>query len=320
VLVVDDGHWADSSTRDLLDFIARRIRRLPLLLLVTYRSDEVHSMHPLSVILDGWRRAKIAQRIDMRTFTNDDVSELVCARLGSQHVDAGFVETLCTRTDGVPFAAEELLEEAIGSGHLVRRDGTWQASGWTRLALPDTLAKNVLRRLNRFEPTQMRVIAAAAVLGRTFDTRLLPALTDLPREVVSTALLAATSAQIFEADSDDRCRLRFRHSLTHEVVRDAVPVWDAANLHGRAADMLSQEVARTDPPPTGRRQPGSLSQRERQLLSRLASGMTDQQIADALIISVRTVRSHLDRIRDKTGRRRRSELTMLAVELGLLAP
>src|SRR5262249_48141394 len=108
VFVVDDAQSADASTRELLDFVARRVCHLPLLLVMTYRRDEVGKAHPLRGVLDGWRRAGLTSKLTMRPLTRPEVGRLVRARLGADRVSHGFVNVLAKRTEGVPFAVEEV--------------------------------------------------------------------------------------------------------------------------------------------------------------------------------------------------------------------
>ena len=242
VLVVDDIQWADASTRELLDFVARRLRQLPLLLVMTYRRVEVGSSHPLHVALDGWRRAGLASTLALRPLTAAEVGRLVCARLGVDRVSHGLVDLMVKRTEGVPFAVEEVLEGAIGSGHIYERDGVWLSKPLSRFDLPESLSAGILQRLDRLDPDHRYVVIAAAILGRKFDPRLLQELTGLPAHVVSAALAAAAKAQFLESDPEDRTRLRFHHALHHEAICGAAPVWDAIDLHSRVADVISRTV------------------------------------------------------------------------------
>lgn len=242
ILVVDDVQWADASTRELLDFVARRARQLPLLLLMTYRSDEVSSVHSLRVILDGWRRAGLVSTLALRPLTPPEVRRLICVRLGVDRVSHGFVDMLVARSGGVPLVVEQLLEHAINSGQMFERDGVWQFSALSTLDMPDSLAAGILRRLSRLDSAHVQVVTAAAVLGRVFDPRVLPELTGQPAQTVSAALHAAVNAQLLDTDTSDRRRLCFHHPLIHEAVYKAIAVWEATDLHARAADVLSRTV------------------------------------------------------------------------------
>lgn len=242
LFVVEDVHWADASTRALIDFVARRTRKLPLLLVVTERPDEGGATHPVRVMLDGWRRAGLASVVQLAPLARIDVQRLACARLEAERVSSELVDMLVHRSEGVPYAVEELLEAAIRSGHVSPSAGGWQCSELSGLHLPTTLAVGVLQRLDRLEPEHRRVVMAAAVLGSTFDPGLLAELTGLRAPVVWAALTAATRARLVETDPTHRGRLRFRHALTYEAVRDAVPVWEATTMHSRAADALAAAV------------------------------------------------------------------------------
>lgn len=240
VLVVDDVQWADASTRELLDFVARRTRRLPLLLIMTCRTDEVSLAHPLQVILDGWRRAG-ASTLTMRPFTTSEIGRFIRARLGADRVSHGFVNLVAKRTQGVPAIVEQVLEEAIDSGRVIECGGVWQCSALAKLDLPDSLVVAIRRRLHLLEPEHIPIVTAAAVLGRRFDPAVLPELTGLPADAVSAALQAAADARLLESDMSNRC-LRFHSPLTHEAVYRAVPVWEAVDLHNRVADVISRTV------------------------------------------------------------------------------
>lgn len=240
ILVVDDVQWADASTRELLDFVARRARQLPMLLVMTYRCDEVSSAHALRVILDGWRRAGLASTLTLRPLAAPEVRRLICARLGVTRVSHGFVDMLVARSGGLPLVVEQLLEHAVNSGQMLERDGVLQYAALSRLDMPDSLAAGIIRRLDRLVGAHVRVVRAAAVLGRAFDPGLLPELTELPAHTVSAALHASVNAQLLGTDSSDRGRLSFQHPLIHEAIYKATAVWEATELHARAADVLSR--------------------------------------------------------------------------------
>jgi class 3 adenylate cyclase len=100
LLVIEDVHWADASTRELLDYLARRLTDLPSLILVTYRRDELNRRHPLMPVLQGWRRSGVADVIELEPLSADGVGEMLAAILGEGGVDAELRELMVERSEG----------------------------------------------------------------------------------------------------------------------------------------------------------------------------------------------------------------------------
>src|SRR5215204_2438904 len=113
LMVIEDVHWADASTRELLDYLARRLTDLPSLILVTYRRDELNRRHPLMPVLHGWRRSGVADVVELDPLSSDGVGEMLAAMLGEEAVDAELRELMVERSEGNPFVLEEMLREAV---------------------------------------------------------------------------------------------------------------------------------------------------------------------------------------------------------------
>jgi DNA-binding CsgD family transcriptional regulator len=154
VLVVEDLHWADRSTRDLLAFLVRNLRR-GVTLLLTVRSDELHRRHPLRPLLAELERGGRTERIDLRRLTRRELTELLTGILG--HAPApGLVADVWDRSDGNPFFAEELAA--------AHAEGT---------QLPEALRDLLLARVEALPEAAQRVLQVAAVAGRRVDHHLL---------------------------------------------------------------------------------------------------------------------------------------------------
>ncbi len=131
LLVLEDIHWADRSTRELFVYLARNLRSAQIVLVGTYRSDDLHRRHPLRSLLVELERSGAVERIDLARFDRDEVRELISAIVGAEP-SAEFVERTFRRSDGNVFFAEELL--AV--------DDTYDA------AMPPTLREIVLARVD----------------------------------------------------------------------------------------------------------------------------------------------------------------------------
>jgi len=100
LLVIEDVHWADASTRELLDYLARRLTDLPSLILVTYRRDELNRRHPLMPVLQGWRRSGLADVVELEPLSPDGVGDMLAAILGEDSVNAELRELMVERSEG----------------------------------------------------------------------------------------------------------------------------------------------------------------------------------------------------------------------------
>src|SRR5439155_10027164 len=195
LLVLDDIHWADSSTRELLDYAARRLAGSRVMLLATYRSDELDRRHPLTRVVQVWRRTGLAAVIAVPAMQAPDVAVMIAAILDAEEVSADLAALLGGRAEGNPFALEEMLREALDRGEIFRTESGWQRS-FESPAMPETVREAVLLRLGRLDPDETEVLRAAAVLGRTFEYGLLVEVAAADEDVVLAALESAVAQQL----------------------------------------------------------------------------------------------------------------------------
>jgi class 3 adenylate cyclase len=241
LLVLEDLHWADPSSRELLEYVARRIRRRSrVLLLVTYRSDELNRRHPLLPLVQGWQRSGIAQLIELKPLAAGDVARMVSAILDNAPVEVELRDFLHRRTEGNPFVLEELLKAALDHGDIYLTAGGWDRKAIHELRLPQTVRQAILLRVERMSDTQAEILRAAAVLGRSFDYRMLVGVSQHREAQVLSALRAFVQDQLMDEESSGR--YRFRHALTREAIYDDLIAPERERLHAGAADWLRQEL------------------------------------------------------------------------------
>ena len=234
LLVIEDVHWADASTRELLDYLARRLTDLPTLILVTYRRDELNRRHPLMPVLQGWRRSGVADVVELETLSADGVGEMLNATLGQESVDAELRALMVERSGGNPFVLEEMLREVVDAAG--RPGAARELSG---TPLPETVRHAILLRVQRLEDDQVAVLETAAILGRSFDAETLLAVSGEPESVVHAALEAAIAQQLLEEDPSRPARYRWRHALTQEAIYAETVTPRRQAIHSRAADALA---------------------------------------------------------------------------------
>jgi AAA ATPase domain len=237
LFIIEDLQWSDPATRDLVDYLARRAPSLPLLLLATYRSDELHRRHPLRSTVHGWRRGGLAEFVELAPLKRDDVGAMSQAILDDE-VSEEFRDYIHDRTEGSPLALEEMLREAIDRGDIFRSARGWDRKPLTQLRIPRAVAEVVLLRLDRLDEQKTSVLNAASVLGRSFSYGALAAITALIDSTVRGALEELVKDQMLEPDADVRGSFRFRHALIQEAVYDQILSPHRDDLHLRVAGVL----------------------------------------------------------------------------------
>jgi len=225
VVVVEDLHWADSSTRDLIAFLARNIHAARVLLIVTYRADDLHRRHPLTALLAELERGE-ASWFRLAGLARADVAELAANAAGPAGVRD--VSLLFDRTGGNPFFIEELL-----------------AAPAPVTALPEGLRGVLLARLRDLPDPVLAVLRPASVLGQGFTEDLLAAATGLPLPDIEDALRRAVDHNILRAAAGG---LRFRHDLMREAVYDDLLPAQRHRLHVAAAAAIEADETIIDPP------------------------------------------------------------------------
>ena len=239
LLIVEDLHWADASTREMLDYMTRRLRQTRIMVLATYRRDEMHRKHPLAPIVQGWRRSGSAKVIELEPLDGPQIESMVRAIFDVNEVSEEFRDFLHERSEGNPFVLEEMLKEAIDSGDVYRSEsGEWERKDLAQLAIPRSVSDNILARVERMDPDHADVLRAAAILGPQLDYDILLALTGTQENVVQAALTACVQQQLI-VPADRTGVYRFRHALTREAVYEDLILPRRQQLHARAAEILA---------------------------------------------------------------------------------
>ncbi|MEA2628225.1 MAG: hypothetical protein QOJ10_685 [Chloroflexota bacterium] len=237
LLVLEDLHWADASTREMLDFLVRRFRTGRVMILGTYRSDEMHRKHPLLPTVQGWRRAGLVEVVDLNPLSPEAVAGMVGAIFDVETVTDEFRDFLHGRCEGNPFVLEEMLKLAIDRGDMYRTERGWERKDLKELKLPRTVKDAILMRVERLDEQQVQLLGTAAVLGQSFDASLLRQASGQSAEAVEEALHAAEQQQILE-EEPAAGRYRFRHALTREVIYEDLPAPKRERLHLSTAAAL----------------------------------------------------------------------------------
>ncbi len=220
LLAFEDIHWADPSTLGLLEFITRHVRDEPLLLVATFRSDELHRRHPLRPVLAELGRLPVSARVDLGPLTAEDVARQAGTILG-ERPQPELVDELVRRTAGNAFFVEELLAARIdASDH----------------ELSPLLHDVVAARLERLPEATRQLLGVVAVAGPTAEHALLEAVTDTRGAALTEVLRPAVEQHILLIDGQS---YRFRHALVQEVVEHELLPGERTRLHRAVAGKLT---------------------------------------------------------------------------------
>jgi DNA-binding CsgD family transcriptional regulator len=220
VLILEDMHWADRSTRTFVAFLARSLRQERVALLLSYRTDELHRRHALRPLLSELDRLERARRIELQPFDRDELAEALDDILGGAP-SAALVERLFARSEGNPLYTEELLAAGL--------DG--------RGAAPQSLRDAFIVRIERLPEDAQRAARAVAVGGR-LDEATIASVTGIAGERLHEALRAAVAEQVLVTDEDDR--FGFRHALLREALYDDLLPGERGDLHLALARCFEQ--------------------------------------------------------------------------------
>ncbi|HEY6597433.1 MAG TPA: AAA family ATPase [Asanoa sp.] len=229
VLVVEDLHWADRSTRDLIGFFVRAARSARVLLVCTYRTDELHRGHPLRSFLAELDRARGVERIQVDRLDRDDTAAVLAGLLGAEPGQRA-VDTIYERAQGNPFFVEEL---AAAGDPVPCAD------------IPASLRDLLLARVDRLPEGAQPILRIAAAGGIRLSHDLLAQVAGVPDTQLEMAVRAAVAAQLIVADADGG--YEFRHALVREAVHDDLLPGEHARLHARYAAAIEADPALVAP-------------------------------------------------------------------------
>ncbi|MEV7340221.1 AAA family ATPase [Streptomyces sp. NPDC093544] len=239
LLILEDLHWADQSSRDLLRFLLSRgllqspasgAPPHPLAIFASYRADDLHRRHPLRPLLAELVRLPAVDRLELRPLADAEVARLVRG-LRTDPLSDTTVRRIVDRAEGNAFYAEELLAATADP----LPGDTGPASG----AMPSGLADLLLIRIEQLSDTAQQVLRTAAVAGRRVEHELLRDAVQLPEDELESALREAVGRQLLVPGED--ATYSFRHALTREAVYADLLPGERVRLHRTFAKLLATQ-------------------------------------------------------------------------------
>jgi predicted ATPase len=216
MMLFEDAHWADPSSHELLDLTVERVRRLPVLLIVTFRPE----------FQSPWTGQPQVTMLALSRLDRRDRTVLVEQIAGSKILPDVLIEQIAERTDGVPLFVEELTKSVL-------------ESGGTALRIPTTLHDSLMARLDRLSSVR-HVAQIGAAIGREFSYALLRAVSRLGEGELQTALARLVASElVFERGTAPNALYSFKHALVQDAAHSSLLRGARQQLHAQIADALA---------------------------------------------------------------------------------
>jgi len=245
LLIIEDVHWSDDTSLDFLHYLARRSASQPLLLLVTFRHEE---MHPeLSSWLAQLDRERVAQEVRLVPLARNEVDTMLSAIFEERYTSfdmrrflhGELLDALYTLTEGNPFFVEETLSSLIAASDIFFVQGYWNRKSRSEVSIPRSVQDAVQRRTARIGEAARHVLTLAAVAGRHFDFALLQQLTGYDEHQLLLLMKELVSAQLVVEESADQ--FAFRHALTRQAIYSQLLTRERRMFHRTIAETMEQQ-------------------------------------------------------------------------------
>lgn len=245
LLILEDVNWADQTSLELLHHLAHRAPALPILIVATYRSDELNAGHPLRRLLGAMARERVGEDMRLAPLSREDTAELLKGMFGTAP-DPAFASAIWKRSEGNPFFIEEIVSMLGETEPIVPDSAT--AVAIERTPLPTTVSEAVLARVHALGERAVETLSAASVIGRTFefeDLRQVQGMSELELLEVIEQLVAHQLLREEKAEGLDR--YGFPHALMQEAMYESIISRRRRLLHRRVAAALERRSQHETP-------------------------------------------------------------------------
>ncbi|MGA1820906.1 MAG: tetratricopeptide repeat protein [Thermoplasmatota archaeon] len=248
-LLIDDLHWADPPSLQLLQYLSQKIKDQPILIVCTYRPEDLFwggdNSHPLAEALKRLNRDRLYYPVKLKRLSRDEVEAMVRDILSVGDVPSKFLELVYNRTMGNPFFVEEVIYSLMERGIIDTSSPDWFTDlDPKKISLPTTLKDVILRRVHWLKPVSIKVIRFASVTGESFNYDIIKEALDLSDEAVIEALEELTHAK-FINESEEEEHYEFENPVIQEVIYSELNHSRRRFLHSKLAKVLEKRFTDT---------------------------------------------------------------------------
>jgi class 3 adenylate cyclase len=243
LLLLDDLHWADGPTLQLLRYLALSDVPMRVQIIGSYRDSETSTKPTLIDLLAALRRENATQQVALHGLSEVQVLTLVEDFVGHELGDDELVlrDALVRETDGNPFFVAEMLRHLAETGAIAEHQGRWIVErDLATIDLPASIREVIERRVARLGERAANVLGAASVIGRDFVLPMVASLTDVDEDIVLDTLERAVGADLLRDIGGER--FAFAHALIEHAMYDGLGATRRARLHRRAAQYIEDET------------------------------------------------------------------------------
>jgi class 3 adenylate cyclase/tetratricopeptide (TPR) repeat protein len=232
LMILEDAHWVDPTTRELFDVVIDRVRGLPVLFIMTYRPEFVPS----------WLGQSHVTALTLNRLGRRENAALVKRVAGGKDLPPALLDQITTQTDGVPLFIEEVTKSVLESGILREEGGVYVLAGpLPLLAVPSTLQASLIARLDRLAPVRALVQTSAA-LGREFTYAVLKAVTALPDAELELLLGQLVASELVrQRGTVPHATYIFKHALVQDAAYETMLKSQRARIHDRIVEVFEHE-------------------------------------------------------------------------------
>ena len=244
ILFLDDLHWADTSTLDLLHYLVRGLSDAPVWVVGTYRPEEVAPGHLLTRLRQGLSRDRLVDHLVLSSLSAGTVSEIARSLVGDEAAES-LGDFLYRESEGNPFFLVETVYSLQEQGALGGAERRWRKSLAVR-AIPHSVRDVILQRVGRLSLPARRLLTLAAVIGRRFDSALLQNAARQDAAHVSASLMEWTARHLVRPEADASQSYDFHHDKIRAVVYEAATEVERQGLHRRVGEALERSRGESD--------------------------------------------------------------------------
>ncbi|MEO0094461.1 MAG: AAA family ATPase [candidate division WOR-3 bacterium] len=233
-VIIEDLHWADTASMELINYIGRNIENMPIFLTLVYR--------PLKK-KEEFMEKNWTSELNLKELTKEESVELIKNLLNIKEIPEDLKKIIVEKSQGNPFYIEELVKSLIEQGYVVEEKGAWKFKGDVKkIQLPDTVEAVILSRIDRLDLQDREVLQTASVLGREFDESLLKGIYSNP-QILKRALRNLERLDLIRLEKGHReARYFFKHILTQEVAYGTLSFARKQELHRQTGIFIETEL------------------------------------------------------------------------------